>query len=329
MPALNSTSTLSVVRSIAENMLDLDRIKEIVLSTGNQNHDLLFPIRLWDDLSISGGYSGLLLFFAEMKRQFGNETWDLPSHHCVLKIKSALETQGINSFSMFGGLSGICYAIQQVTEGGTRYQRLLNSLNRLLLDGVKLKFLSEINEKFKLKQTQSPSHYDAIQGISGIGLYYLKNLETEPFLKDAVEMVRLCVELTKSIEIEGEMFPGWYVSFEDLTEYDKKKFPKGNFNLGLSHGIPGVLVFLSLALQHGIKIEGQVEAIECIAFWLQEKQKRDHLGCYWEQQVSFEDESSKRKQPQENSQRMEACVMEHREWLAVYILPERRYKGKI
>ena len=52
-------------------------------------------------------------------------------------------------------------------------------------------------------------------------------------------------------------------------------------NFGLAHGIPGPLALLSLAWTAGVRVEGQAEAIECIADWLLEWREKDAWGNYW------------------------------------------------
>lgn len=65
---------------------------------------------------------------------------------------------------------------------------------------------------------------------------------------------------------------------------------KGNFNLGLSNGIGGILAALSIALMEGIEIAGQRKAIERIL----EDYKRFHYvdnngAVYWPGIIKFED----------------------------------------
>jgi class I lanthipeptide synthase len=298
---MNSTlachPTLSLVRSIADRMRESDRVKDLVLSPSNQNSDPAYHLHVWDDLSISSGYSGILLLFTELERHFGEEKWDTAAHQYVLKIKSSIESIGIASCSLYGGLAGICFAIQQASHDGTRYQKLLNVLNTILLERVQREYIAPIHEHLKEKKPCPATYYDTIQGISGIGLYYLMNLNSELFAKELTELVKLSISLTQPIMIDGHTVPGWYLSQKDqFIDLDKQRYPNGNFNLGLSHGIPGIVAFLSIALLHGVRVEGQEEAIERAVLWIQAKRQSHRFSSYWVKCVSFEEEISELRQ---------------------------------
>lgn len=291
MIILQSSETLAVVREIANRMKDPVHVKNVILATTNKNPDPLISMPYWDDLSLAGGYPGLILLFSELDRLFPDENWDEVSHHCILGLKTALEAEGIHGYSLFGGLAGICFAVQQASRGGKRYQKLLNTLNGTLLKGVQDSYLVPLKDLLQAGKPIPATYYETIQGISGVGIYYLQMLPQEPFLKDLEEMIRLCILLTKPLLIEGKELPGWYLPNEhQFIERDKQDYPMGNFNLGLSHGLPGIVAFMSIALLHGIKIEGQLEAIEYATNWIKRKRKTRNLAYYWDGRIPYEEE---------------------------------------
>jgi lantibiotic modifying enzyme len=95
-----------------------------------------------------------------------------------------------------------------------------------------------------------------------------------------------CIGITKDINWTPLTIPRWYLPRHyQFTQIDQQNFPQGNFNLGLAHGISGVLGFLSIAMLEGIEIEGLKEAVRRITDWLMKKfNKRFGL---WPNRVSF------------------------------------------
>lgn len=289
-PVIEKMDTLSLVKEIAERMKNPEYVKQIIVDPKNQNPNPVFHQIQWDDLSISGGYSSLLLLHSQLDQLFPEEKWDAAAHAYVLKIKEVIELKGFHSLSLYGGLTGVCFSIQQASRNGTRYQKLLSSLNQLLFTQLEKTYLLPIRENLETGRSSSPSLYDLIQGIVGIGLYGLKNLTPE-FLPVVEEMVRLTVRLTEPIKIENTWVPGWHFSREhQFLEQEKQAFPKGNFNLGLAHGVPGLMGFLALALLHGINVEGIKEGITRVAEWLKQWRRELNGIDFWDSNISFEEQ---------------------------------------
>ncbi len=55
------------------------------------------------------------------------------------------------------------------------------------------------------------------------------------------------VSLTQERDVYGHIVPNYYISSEkQFLDSEKEFYKKGNFNLGLSHGITGALTVLSI-----------------------------------------------------------------------------------
>lgn len=291
---------LDVIKEISTRMKDPDLVKSIVTNPSNRNPNPIYNDfeHRWSDLCIAGGYPATLLLFSELDRLFPDEKWDAASHAHVLKIKESIETNGIHSTSLYAGLTGTCFAIQQSSRGETRYQRLLNTLNSHLLEMIKKTYLIPLNECFEKKEPVPISLYDIIEGLSGVGVYCLQRIQEPAFLEITKEILMGLVKLTEPIKVEGKWVPGWHVpSRLQFLDTDKERFPKGNFNLGLAHGIPGVLALLSIASLHGIQVEGQQQAILRMAEWIQKHRRENEKGFFWETVIPFEDEGKIIKNP--------------------------------
>ena len=84
---LSPASTIDLVKAIADMMRDPVRVKQIILDPANHNPDPSYPDMPkihWSDLSLTGGYPGVLPLFAELDQRFPNEKWDEAIHAYVL-----------------------------------------------------------------------------------------------------------------------------------------------------------------------------------------------------------------------------------------------------
>lgn len=282
-----------LVKKIAEPMRDPDWVKGVALSPSNVNPDPYSYVATWSDLSLIAGYPGVLLLLSELDSLFPNEQWDLAAHSYILKIKEAVETSDITYFPLYGGLAGVCFSIMQASRDGTRYQNLLSTLNDYLIEKITSNYLLPLQRNLDKSQPSNPALYDLIQGVVGVGMYGLLNLHQDSFRSLCEQIALFCIGFSKPLTIEGFSVPGWYhpVQYQFL-EQDKKLYPKGNFNLGLAHGVPGVLSFLSIALLHGVNMPGQEEAIQRISEWLYEHRTvKDGQVC-WQARISFEELTS-------------------------------------
>lgn len=276
---------LSDLQSVVNHLQDPRLIKTIALDPANINPAPLNENRsTWQPLSLSSGYPGILLLLSQLP------SCEEATNTYVLAIKEAIETDGIADLSLFGGAAGICFALQQASCGGTRYQRMIDRLHAFLLDRVEHRYLAPLKKTRSDGICSSPRFYDPIQGIVGVARYALENLHLPSFESFVKKALGALVGLCQPLHYKQSILPGWYVSPNDeINSRHRDQYPKGNFNLGLAHGIPGVLAFLAIALLRGIEVDGQKETIALVAAWIRKKAFLKATIC-WPYSVSWEEE---------------------------------------
>ncbi|WP_129649527.1 lanthionine synthetase LanC family protein [Peristeroidobacter agariperforans] len=99
-----------------------------------------------------------------------------------------------------------------------------------------------------LREHGSSLPCELIFGLSGIGVYGLARWH-RPAGRQIVECVVRALEESAVLD---RGLRTWFHSPEHLSANGLKEAPEGYFNLGLSHGVPGALVFLSKAAGHGV-----------------------------------------------------------------------------
>ena len=283
-----------LVKEIANRMKDPEEVGRIFFDSSNKNFDPLFPERLNlkpEDFNIDHEYCGILLLLGELDHLFPEENWDSAIHAYVLKVKEGLEKKRVASLSLFEGITGIAYALQRVSRGGSRYQKMILVLQNQILEVVRKLYLIPLEENFNAHRPSSLALYDLIRGVVGLGIYSLSIAYIPSFAKLVKDILGHLVNLSKPIKVDGQWVPGWYLpSHLQFLKEDQQKYPKGNFNLGLAHGIPGVLAFLSIALLHGVEVAGQKEAIQYISTWVKKYRQESNDCFFWGTHISFEEE---------------------------------------
>lgn len=279
---LSCQTFIPVIKEITHRMRDPDTLKQILLEADS----------FWEDLSMAEGYPAVLLLFAMLDRFFPGEGWDDAAHAYVLKIREVIETAGIVRASFYGGLSGVCFALQQASRGGIRYQRLLATLNAHLQKQVEMNYLLPLRDNLRKGQPSSPALYGLIQGVVGIGIYGLNNIFVPSFVQQTKSILRVLVNLTKPFEFENKTVPGWYVPPSMLSEEEKLRFPEGHARFGLVQGASGILAFLAIAFLRGVFVEGQKEAMAYLSSWLRDHRVEAGEVSFWPAAIAFDSNAS-------------------------------------
>lgn len=281
---------LEIILEVAKKLSSPSTVKKISSSLDNEitiNDTKLIP---WSDTSLSHGYPGLCILFGELDHMFPEAGWDIIGHSFMIEIQKSIEEHGIHSTSTFSGLAGVGFAARALSRNGRRYQKFISSINHLLIEHTKTR-LEQIRNTPTLGAVMSD--YDVIEGLSGIGRYLLL-YKNNPKVKNVLQdILQYTINITKDITVNGQLVPGWFIASENLfLETEQTANPIGNFNCGLSHGIPGPLSFLSISLIEGIEIAGQKEAITKISEWLINNIIASESGSYfpgtitWEEQIT-------------------------------------------
>ncbi len=176
---------------------------------------------------------------------------------------------------LFSGLSGVAFAAWSLSRDGTRYGKLLATLEQKLLPEI-----TDVAQKVIAEQIHGYPEmmYDAISGLSGMGAYLLQHREDAEAAKALQAVLTSLVYLAE----EKDGLPHWHVPSQFVSaEHLKETYPGGYLNCGLAHGIPGPLSLLAMARCYGIEVPGIDEAITRIAHWLIAHRLEDEWGINW------------------------------------------------
>jgi len=103
--------------------------------------------------------------------------------------------------------------------------------------------ISEIDARIlRLLEFENPlgHNYDLITGYVGIGVYLLERLPR----REAMLGIERTLDLLENISENSQAGITWFTPPSLIPPLHKKQAPFGYYNLGVAHGVPGVVAFL-------------------------------------------------------------------------------------
>ncbi|GAA5046668.1 hypothetical protein HNP84_009768 [Thermocatellispora tengchongensis] len=126
-------------------------------------------------------------------------------------------------------------------------------------------------------EAASFAEYDLFYGLTGIAALLLRYTPEPDILRP---ILRHLVRLTHPTR---DGLPGWWVGQDPDP---RSPTPGGHANLGMAHGITGVLALLASALRAGVSVEGQADAVQYICDWLDQWEQQGESGPWWPQWIT-------------------------------------------
>jgi lantibiotic modifying enzyme len=225
------------------------------------------------DPGLAGGDAGLAVLFGFLDRMFPAEGWDKTAHQMVQRISAGVGPSSEASIGLFGGLSGLAFALSYLSRGDTRYRRARQSIDEILLPRA-----VRLAESLGCSCGLPVEDFDVVTGISGVSAYLLSRLG-DPVARDAMQSVvgSLVEFVRRDTPVPAWFTPAGMISGKAMVG----KYPDGCLNCGLAHGVPGILSVLALAYRCEIETPGMHPAMERVANWILEQAQNDRWGKVW------------------------------------------------
>lgn len=197
----------------------------------------------------------------------------------LLGLNAAIAEAGTlqRAAALFGGICGLGWTITHICQ-------LLDHLpdSSEISEAPSLECTPEDPnaelEVFLIRQLQRdkwPGAYDLIGGLVGLGAFFLERFPAG----QSVQGISLVLNhLESSSQVEGSGV-SWYSGPALLPQWQRELCPDGYYNLGVAHGIPGILQFLAEVSALGIDNRA-VDLLTAGMEWLI-KQKRPDGSVSW------------------------------------------------
>jgi lantibiotic modifying enzyme len=181
---------------------------------------------------VAGGTSGVTLFFAYLHASGGHDD-------AADRALAALELSGgaIAAHdllpALYSGFAGVGWVLAHLTrelfEGDADLPLEIDQALRQMLSSV----------------TEHPP-FELVGGLAGYGSYLVERLPHA----GAAELLDRVIGLLESSRDESGV---WFSIPDFLPEWQRELMPRGHYNLGVAHGIPGVIGFLAAARNAGVR----------------------------------------------------------------------------
>src|SRR5919108_730068 len=204
------------------------------------------------DPSLGRGQAGLALLYAWLARTHRMPQADVLARQCLDQAIEAVSTQAINA-SLYGGFTGVAWAAELA-------DRLLDpdaEDRSEAVDDALLRLLSRAD------RWSAP--YDLIVGLTGLGVYALQRYPRPV----AIECLRRAVQrLQECAQHDEHGLYWWTPPAEILDDESRKQYPSGRADLGVAHGVAGVVALLGGICGAGVEQATARPLLEGAVSWL-------------------------------------------------------------
>ena len=220
------------------------------------------------DPSLASGKAGLAIFYAYLAKARSSAGDEKRAFRLLEGAVDAISATRMFP-DLFGGFTGIAWTMAHLGD-------------RLLEPGDEDPN-EAIDEALKGYLSQSPwrSDYDLVSGLVGLGVYALERLPR----KSAVECLELVVDRLDEIAERSADGVTWFTPPDLLPAWQRELCPDGYYNLGLAHGVPGVIALLAhVCATIDKKLRGARGKARPLlggaVGWLLAQQPPDHAKCF-------------------------------------------------
>jgi lantibiotic modifying enzyme len=204
------------------------------------------------DPSLGRGQAGLALLYTWLARTRRTPQADILARQCLDQAIEAVSTQAMN-VSLWGGFPGVAWATELV-------DRLLDpdaEDRGEAVDDALLRLLSRANP------WSAP--YDLVVGLTGLGVYSLQRCPRP----SAIECLHLVAErLHERAQHDEHGLYWWTPPTEILNQEARKQYPSGRVDLGVAHGVAGVIALLGSICGAGVEQATARPLLEGAVSWL-------------------------------------------------------------
>ncbi|MFN8492830.1 MAG: lanthionine synthetase C family protein [Caldilineaceae bacterium] len=248
------TAVQAIAASLAHSPLCCDRI------------GITYPT-LREGASLAGGSAGLALFYSYWNQAYPNQAAAELALHCLENAFDAVAIAPLGA-SLYSGFTGVAWATAH--------------LRGRLLDPAGDEIDSSIDAALLALLAQSPWQldYDLIVGLTGMGVYALERLP-HPLAIICLERIVDHLEETSVTQPTGYT---WWTNPAWLPAEAREQHPLGYYNLGLAHGVPGVIAFLGATCAAGVAVAKARPLLNGAVAWLLAQRMPAHTDAsftYW------------------------------------------------
>lgn len=180
---------------------------------------------------VTGGYAGAALFYAYLHAAAANDGAADRALESLDRSTNALAERQMLP-ALYSGFLSVGWVVTHLTrdlfEGDSALAEEVDDALRHLLSNVEDRLTFEL-----------------IYGLAGYGTYLVERLP-DPGAAALLGRILDLLEASRDASGVWHSDPGW------MSPWQREQMPQGCYNLGVAHGIPGVIGFLAAAHREGL-----------------------------------------------------------------------------
>ncbi|HEV2754395.1 MAG TPA: lanthionine synthetase C family protein [Actinomycetota bacterium] len=208
-----------------------------------------------DEASLARGRAGYAVFFG-CKAAAGDTAAGEP---CLAYLGEAIDalTHVRMGPSLFMGFCGVAWACDVLGE--------------IVLDAEEDPNEAIDSALLPLLESRLVTEVDLISGVVGVGVYALQRLPKPDAHKSLEHVVALLYE--RAVHTRDGI--SWLTAPEALPPDTRRDYPDGYYNLGMAHGVAGVIALLAGAVAAGVDASKAGALLEGAVSWLLAQERED------------------------------------------------------
>jgi lantibiotic biosynthesis protein len=213
------------------------------------------------DASLAGGTAGLGVLYGYLSEVDPRSRYRERATRFLERAADAVASVTMSP-ALFGGFSGVAWAMRHL-EGR-------------VLDRNGGSSTAEVDRVLRAYVSRPGwvGEYDLVSGLVGLGVYALERLPAPA----AIGCLEGVVDRLAEIATRRDGGNTWLTPPEILPDWQRRQSPRGYYNLGLAHGVPGVIVVLGAACAAGIRPRKARKLLDGAVAWLLRQERTEKSG---------------------------------------------------
>jgi lantibiotic modifying enzyme len=204
---------------------------------------------------IAGGAAGIAVFHAYVARTDRGGPYEASSRRYLESAVATLAETRMRP-DLYGGFTGIAWTVEHLMSSAS--QAIEDDPNESIDEALEAG-LREANGSATWWR-----RWELMTGLAGFGIYALERLP-RPSAKRNLELIVSHLAAVSERAADGIT---WFASPELLPPLTRQRMPNGAYNLGVAHGVPGVIGFLGQVCAAGIAERQARELLDGAVSWL-------------------------------------------------------------
>jgi lantibiotic modifying enzyme len=213
-----------------------------------------------EDASLAGGTAGLAIFYGALSRTAWRTRGARIARQYLDHAARAVAAAPM-PLALYSGVAGIAWAIAHLDGEG------------LLAAGYSTDEIDAAVERL-LRRPRWRADYDLVSGLVGFGVYALERLPA----RSAVRSLEAIVDRLDETSTRRGGGLAWHTSVRLLWPPQRQDSPRGYFNLGVAHGVPGVIALLGAICAAGIRPRKARRLLDGAVAWLRAQRRPPGSG---------------------------------------------------